>query len=193
MINRWAQIDAQGNVSCVMMFELHGTETFSNDQGLTFAVIPEGVDQVNVIESYKWINNAWVNVGARPSKYHEWDGNAWVYNLAHSQHDKWTEIKKAREDAEHGGFSVGTDTYDSDPVSQSRIQGAVINAMRDSTLTIDWTLADNTVKTLTASEILDVGDALAVHVTTQHEKARYFRAQIEAATTQTELDAILWS
>lgn len=191
-IKTWAQIDPQGNVTCVAQFETNGSSSFTNPQGVVFVEPPEGVDAVTVMQSYKW-NGAWTFVGPSPSSYHDWDGMQWSFNLTRARADKWAEIKTARESAEYGGFSIGVDMYDSDAVSQSRIQGAVIKAMRDPTMSIDWTLADNTIKTLSASEIIDMGDALAAHVMTQHEKARYFRSQIEAATTQAELDAILWS
>ena len=48
---------------------------------------------------------------------------------------------------------------------------------------VDWTLADNTVRALNAQNMLDVGRALGAHIITRHAKGRALRARIDAATT----------
>lgn len=57
---------------------------------------------------------------------------------------------------------------------------------------IDWTLANNTARNLSAADLANVGAALGMHVAAQHAKARTLRSQIEAATTVAEVDAVTW-
>jgi len=94
--------------------------------------------------------------------------------------------------AEFGGFTWDGSPFDSDAISQSRIQGAVQLAATAPGFTIDWTLANNSVRNLSAADLANVGAALGMHVATQHAKARTLRSQIEAATTVAEVDAVTW-
>jgi hypothetical protein len=57
---------------------------------------------------------------------------------------------------------------------------------------IDWTLADNTVRTLSGADMIAVGQALGQHVAACHIKARALREQINAATTVAEVEAVVW-
>ena len=105
---------------------------------------------------------------------------------------KWLTIKRARSSAEFGGFTWDGSPFDSDAISQSRIQGAVQLAAMAPGFTIDWTLANNSVRNLNGEDMANVGAALGMHVATQHAKARTLRSQIEAATTVAEVDAVTW-
>lgn len=131
-----------------------------------------------------------------PADYSEWDaelGN-WVdgRNFAEHKQAKWEEIKLNRNAEEFSTFVWNNHTFDCDEVSQRRIQGAVQLAALDSTVTMDWTLADNTVQTFNATELQQIGQALGAHVNACHVTGREKRAQIDAATTEAELDAIVW-
>ena len=53
--------------------------------------------------------------------------------------------------------------------------------MMNSAFSIDWTLADNTVRTLNAADMIAVGVALGQHVNACHERARVLRGEIESA------------
>lgn len=109
---------------------------------------------------------------------------------------KWFELKIIRDQKEFGGFVWNTHTFDSDSQAQSRIQGAVqlamIAASNNTSFSIDWTLQDNSVITLSGSDMIAVGLALAQHVEGVHAIGRDLRAQIEACTTTQALDAINW-
>lgn len=136
----------------------------------------------------------------RPHPSAGWDNAAmaWVDPRTLDQHkaDRWAQIKAAREAADFGGFVWGGDTFDSDAMSQSRIQGAAVLAMQalaaQQPFAIDWTLADNTVRTLDGTDMAALGQALAVHVGTQHETARLLRAAIDAAADIAAVEAIAW-
>ena len=138
----------------------------------------------------------WVEQPPQPSPHHIFDYTTkqWVdpRTLSDLQVAKWEQIKRARVNAEFGGFTWDGSPFDSDAISQSRIQGALQLAALIPDFSIDWTLADNTVRALSGSELAAVGVALGLHVGTQHAKARVLRAQIEAATTADEVDAVVW-
>lgn len=110
---------------------------------------------------------------------------------------KWAEVKQHRDATENGGFTWGGSPFDSTPISQSRIQGAAqlatLAMINNQPFGIDWTLNDNSARTLSGDDMLAVGRALATHVNAQHVKARQLRERIEAATTPEQVDAILWS
>jgi hypothetical protein len=110
---------------------------------------------------------------------------------------KWAEIKAARDTQESAGFTVeGIGTFDSDSESRSRITGTAIAAKiaKDAgqPFSVEWTLADNTAVVLDADQVITVGFAMLTHITSTHEKGRVLRAQIDAAQTAEEVEAITW-
>lgn len=117
---------------------------------------------------------------------------AWEFDLAFAKHGAWSMIKIARDIEEFSTFVWNTYTFDCNEISQRRIQGAVQLASLDSSVTMDWTLADNTVQTFNATELQQIGQALVAHVNACHVKARGLRDQIDAATTEAELGTISW-
>lgn len=141
-------------------------------------------------------DDQFVPIPARPSIHHVFDyaTKQWVdpRTLEDLKAQRWREIRGARDAAEFGGFTWDGSTFDSDAMSQSRIMGAAQLAQLDPAFTIDWTLADNSVRNLSAADMVAVGVALGQHVATQHATARTLRAQIQAATTAAEVEAVSW-
>lgn len=129
-----------------------------------------------------------------PSETHYFDYQLkqWAADLADLQAAKWIEIKAARDAEEASTFDWGAYTFQCDQTSQVRIQAAVQAAMLDDTISLVWTLADNTTQTFTASELKQIGQALSSHVSQCHERGRILRGQIDAATTEEDLEAIVW-
>jgi hypothetical protein len=131
-----------------------------------------------------------------PNEYDIWDevNGGWIdgRDLDQKKADKWIKIKAARDAQEFGTFDWGGYTFQCDEVSQRRIQGAVQLSAIDDTLTLDWTLADNSVQNFAASEYVQIGVALATHVSGCHARGRILRQEIESATTEAELEAIVW-
>lgn len=129
-----------------------------------------------------------------------WDAQAgrWRHELtfAGRKAAKWDEIKAARAAAEFGGFAWDGSIFDCDELAQSRIQGGVLLAMQAEAVgapfEIDWTLADNTVRTLAGAGMIAAGLAMGGHVSAQHEIARALRAAIDAALTAEQLEAVIW-
>ena len=165
---------------------------------------------------------AWVAKPAQPSPWHRWDRVAKVWTDPRSatalKADRWVGIKSARAAAEVAPLTVDGRTYDADPESQRRISGAVqlaliaalsvhvasatpgepptqaerLAALDAAGWSIDWTLANNAVATLTAAEVIAVGIALGAHVSAAHAAARLLRARIESAEDAPEINAITW-
>jgi len=131
-----------------------------------------------------------------PNNYDIWDevNGGWIdgRDLDQKKADKWVEIKAARDAQEFGTFDWGGYTFQCDEVSQRRIQGAVQLSAIDDTLTLDWTLADNSVQTFNAADFIGIGLALAAHVNIGHVKSRQLRLDIDSATTEAEISAIQW-
>lgn len=105
---------------------------------------------------------------------------------------QWDMIKQARAAAEYAGFTWDGSTFDSDAISQNRITGAVTLAQMSSTFTIGWVLKDNAVRTLSQSDMLQVGATLGAHVAAIFAKGVLLREAIEAATTKEAIEAIVW-
>ena len=126
-----------------------------------------------------------VEIPGTPSVHHvfDWAVKAWVdpRSLQDLKEARWAEVRRERDRAEFGGFSWDGSRFDSDAISQQRITGAVTLAMMNAAFSIDWTLADNTVRTLTAADMIAVGVALGQHVNACHERARVLRGEIESA------------
>lgn len=135
-----------------------------------------------------------VAMPTQPSSDHEFDYETkqWVFNTAEAKRNKWRQIKERRDQTEIDSFTKDDRTFQSDERSQRRILSTLQMAQSDSSISIDWTLADNSTHTFTGTEFLEVGSALAAHVTACHAISSGLRVQIEAATTQAELDAIVW-
>lgn len=139
-----------------------------------------------------------VDTGGPPSKWHDWNPETeqWVPNLQRARSETWTAIKLQRSAAEFGGFAFNGMLIDSDPISQSRIQGAVLEAMlavqTGGAFSKNWTLANNEVVTLSGSEVLAVGLAMSLHVSGAHERGRLLRAKIDQADLEA-LSAISWN
>jgi hypothetical protein len=108
----------------------------------------------------------------------------------------WSRIKGARDAAEFGVFTWSGHTFDGDESAQRRLAMAEQAAQRAVAAglspTIDWTLADNTAVTLSAQDVIAAFAAMTDNIRAAHDKARALRAQIEAATTVEQLEAITW-
>lgn len=130
----------------------------------------------------------------KPGVHHKFDykSKTWVDPRTLEEHKtaQWALIKAARDEAEFGGFTWDGSVFDSDPVSQARIQGAVLLATSNPDFVVEWTLADNTVRRLAANDLSALSQALGEHVTLQHSRARDARALLDQATTLSEVQSI---
>jgi len=105
----------------------------------------------------------------------------------------WIRIKAARAVAEDGNFTYDGGTYEADKV---RIGGAVqlatLAKAAGAPYSETWTLVDNSQRELDADQVIALGIALGRHVSGVYATGRQLRAQIEAAETADEAQAIGW-
>ena len=109
---------------------------------------------------------------------------------------QWQKIKAARAAELESPFSTPYGSVDAKGTSKTDITDAVLMlqtlAAMGTPTTIDFTMADNTTVTLTTAQMVTVGLLLGQKVQAAHAKARGLRADIEAATTKAEVEAIVW-
>jgi len=79
-----------------------------------------------------------------------------------------------------------------DRVTQSILGNARQMAKEDSNFTIDWKVNDTTFVTLTASQIIQLANAMAQHVQAAFTKERTLNEAITAATTYSDIKTIEW-
>lgn len=108
---------------------------------------------------------------------------------------KWSEIKFARETYISSNLETPYGSFDGDAEGRTNIANAVLLSQTLVSVgqpqDIDFTLADNTVVSLTPAQMVTVGILLGAKVQTARAAATQLRTQIETAT-QTELEEITW-
>lgn len=119
-----------------------------------------------------------------------------VTDLEQAKARRWGEIKQLREAHEFGPLMWDGSTFDADAPAQLRIMGAVQMAAAAAgagqPFAIDWTLADNSIRTLTGEDMQALGEALAQRISAVHETARQLREQIEAAASVQAVQSVDW-
>lgn len=138
-----------------------------------------------------------VPLPSAPSPAHtwDWDTKQWTLPLAAAKEAKWTSVKAARDAREFGPFTWNGHTFDGDRDAQRRLTVA-LEAAKESiaagtTFSTFWKLADNTIVTLSAQDVVDVYRACGEHnIRDNHADAAAKYALIQAATTIEDLDAI---
>lgn len=144
-----------------------------------------------------------VNFPASPGETHEWDwgSKSWVYKgLADLQAQRWEDMKASRQAAVEAPLVTPYGTFDADAESRAYIiDSAHLMQTEAQTLapgsqpTDDFTLADNSVVTLTAGQMVEVALLLAAQIKAAFARGREVRAAIAAATTPDAVLAITWS
>lgn len=109
---------------------------------------------------------------------------------------QWAAVKGARDATITAGFDWNGSRFDSEVQSQIFINGACLLAtlamIGSQAFALDFTLQNNTVRSLTGADMLAVGQAMGAHVMTAHGTGRVLRAAIEAATTVAAVKAVKW-
>lgn len=182
---------SSGEITRVRSGSVAGVTHDAESSGGTYLITDESVDvNANYISSGEVLTKP---PQPNDGSVFDFSSGEWAFDIELARSLRWTEVKGSRSAYEFGTFELNGNVYQCDEVSQRRIQGAVQLAVLDSEMTIDWTLADNSVIQLTAAQLIVVGGALAAHVNLSHERGRILRAEIEMASTEIELEAITWS
>ena len=102
---------------------------------------------------------------------------------------KKAEIAAMRYEAEIAGTVVNAVTIDTGRDSQALITGAAVAAMLDDDYSLNWKTESGFIH-LTAPEIIAVAQAVRAHVQLCFDREGELVAQVDAAQTAEELDAI---
>jgi hypothetical protein len=149
-----------------------------------------------------WDGTTWHERPAPPNSWASWDtvAKAWVdrRTLDEAKAQQWGAVSAGRDATIFGTLTWSGSVFQIDTDSQQRIQGAVMlaqlaQAAGQNAWTIDWTLADNSVRTLSIADMIAVGMALGAFMQVNWNKATALRAQIEAAQTPDQFAAIVWT
>ena len=105
----------------------------------------------------------------------------------------WARIKAERDRREQAGAPYLGKVLDSDEKSVTRISIAVQAAQAaisaGTAFSLDWTMQDNSVMTMTAAEVVGMSVALATHSNGLHLAARSVHEKILAATDAAGVEA----
>lgn len=158
--------------------------TYNHIMNLT---IEENDEALYAIEPYElWVDGEVVDNSEQYQKEH----------FEQLKIQKREEINHYRDEAEQGGFEYMGKMFDSDQVSCQRIscaaQAMQLAMMTEDVPTITWTCQDNTTIELNAQQLLGLVVALAEWSNSCHQKATELKSRIDLATTEDELNQIVW-
>ena len=134
----------------------------------------------------------------KPSECHVWNwtSRSWVFSdaaLTQEKERRRAEITRLRDAEERGGFPAFGKVFDSDPTSVQRISMAAQAAqLAPAGFSIEWTCQDNSIITLSRDQLIQMPLIMAQASNALHEKARTLKAQIDAATSIEEVEAVAW-
>ena len=117
----------------------------------------------------------------------------WIIPLDVLKRRKWEDIKACRDMARFLGCPTEFGLIDADPESQRKVSGGVNMAMLlGEVFSVSWTMYDNSVVTLNAAQMNAIGIAVGMFEAQLHGTGQALRAQIDAATTAEEVEAVEW-
>lgn len=101
-------------------------------------------------------------------------------------------IKALRQAKEFGGCDVaGVGRFQTDADSQRKVNGSVSMAMIvGAAFSVDWRLADDSIATLNAAQMIGAGVAIGQHVAACQYRKNELDALVEDATTVEAVEAI---
>lgn len=151
-------------------------------------------------DAFYIVDLAAVPIPPSPSPAHvfSYTARAWLdpRSLRQRQDAQWERIKAAREAFFNAPLSTPFGVFDSDPVSRTRITDAVLMLQTLTSLgqpaNIDFTLANDSVVTLDAMQMVTVGLLLGQKVQTAFGISRLRREAIYSATTPEAVEAVTW-
>lgn len=113
--------------------------------------------------------------------------------LDYVRNKQWEEIKVARDNAETSGLPFKNKVLDYDMRSAFKLDIAMETAKQvGENFSIDWTMQDNTVMTLTYADLLSIPLIAANYSNELHKKARAYRDKIYNETDIKTITKIKW-
>lgn len=199
-------LDPLGEIRC----ELTAADPTFDDNGqkvypdIVTLNVPDGctfIEGAPPSDSCYW-GGEWIEKPARPQPWDTWDPTTktWIDARALDQvkAEQWEAVKAGRDATIFSTLTWDGSVFQVDDDSQQRIQGAVqlarlAQSAGQNDWAISWTLADNSVRQLSITDMVNLGLALGTFVQSNWNKATSLRDQINAAQTAAEVEAIAWS
>lgn len=146
------------------------------------------------------VGDVWVPRDPKPGDFHVWNALTmqWVNteSLESAKTRAWSRIKAERDEREFSTVTWAGVTFDADLQSQFRIRSAAIDALRahlaGEPYSETWTLADNNTRVMNAVDMISLSNTIRLRSSLIHASARTLRAQLDAADTPEECEAIQW-
>lgn len=139
---------------------------------------------------------AWVAIPVRPSLNHQWNWTTKVWEdprtLEEHKAARKQVIKRSRDEFINGGFTWDGSTFDSNTISQLRLSGVHAKSLREPGMSETWRLADNSWRTLNATDVGGVYQALEDHIRSAFQTQALLESQIDSAVDQAEVEAVIW-
>ena len=120
-------------------------------------------DELVGIDTHYVSGSELVEIPEKPEGANVFDcqSGEWTFDISDEKSQKWQEIKLARDIEEYTSFVWSRFTFDANERSQQRITSAVQRAQLDTTMTVTWTMSDNSTSSFNATEVQQIGQALA--------------------------------
>ena len=104
--------------------------------------------------------------------------------LAEAKEAKKQAINTERDSKEQAGFIYDGSPFDTNQVSYMRLLGASQTAQtalaQGQAFSVEWTLADNTTRTMSAEDMVGIIPAFSMYSSALHAKASELKAQVDA-------------
>lgn len=123
-----------------------------------------------------------------------WEDDIPIYgnvDFATLKEAKYAEIADSRWRAETGGITLNGVDVATDRESQALLTAAVLKAQDDPNYMVNWK-ARNGWFQLDAATLIAIADAVRAHVQSCFDKEKLLYEQVDAATTEAELEAVKW-
>ena len=131
----------------------------------------------------------------KPSKYHKWQNNEWVINLEEVKNSKREELKSIRIQKLYENITVNGDTFQvrkDDLDNFWEVDYMLGTGEVTETDTRNWILADNSIKTFTYSQLMNVLTEFIKRKAEVFEKFGELSIKLVSCKSAEEIEAIKW-
>lgn len=132
---------------------------------------------------------------SQPSKYHKWIDKEWVLNLEELKLQKREELKQIRTSKLFENITVNGDTFQvraEDLENFWEVDYMLKNKEVTETDTRNWILADNSIKTFTYAQLMNVLTEFIKRKAEIFEKFGVLSIKLENCKSVEEIEAIKW-
>lgn len=193
-------------------FGIPGTVSWLSDAYTENVGLPTGTDGAFYVEytgtvgdedllnNYVYVNNNWHQRPSGLSRNYSFNdsSSSWydIRTLEQVKTTQWNLLKTSRDTSLTSPLTTTYGVFDADYIGQKNITDAIallqVLESQGTPQTIDFTLYDNSVVTLTTAEMVQVGIALGIRTQGVYAVSRDLRDQINNSTTIPEVESITW-